>query len=277
MNPSDDLVRAFEEKRRRLFVLQATAQDLRQRTDNAERELRDLGLQILAAETALLARGSRPFDWGDFDRPEPLSGFWGADRGQCIDRYYIERFLDLHALDVKGLVLEMHDSDYTTRYGGVRVLRSDVLDIDSANPRATLIADLRDLTGIPADSYDCFILTQTLQLVFEIDAVVSECVRILKPNGVLLVTLPCASRMAPEQGPDGDFWRFTKASATRLFGQHFGHDHIEVRAHGNVLTNIAFLYGLATHELLDSELKAEDPFLPLVITVRAVKKTTEPK
>jgi ubiquinone/menaquinone biosynthesis C-methylase UbiE len=112
-------------------------------------------------------------------------------------------------------------------------------------------------------------MTQTLQYIYDIRAVLWECARIVKPGGVLLATLPFASRLAPEQGVDGDFWRFTKAAALRLFAEHFDASDVEVHAYGNALVNIAFLYGLACHELRDDEFEAEDPFCPLIIGVRA--------
>ncbi|HEX6737553.1 MAG TPA: polysaccharide deacetylase family protein, partial [Vicinamibacteria bacterium] len=156
-------------------------------------------------------------------------------------------------------------------FGGDAVERSDVVDADVTNPRATVIADLRRAASIPSDSYDCFILTQTLHVIDDMPAVLAECARILKPGGVLLVTLPCASRVCLEYGRDGDFWRMTEAGARRLFERAFPADHLEIRSHGNVLVSTAFLYGLACHELAPEEFEAADPFHPLLVSVRAVK------
>jgi SAM-dependent methyltransferase len=220
---------------------------------------------------ALVTHGRSRFEWGDFDRRTPMSQFWGADRGRCIDRYYIEGFIAAHASDIRGSVLEVHDDDYTRQFGGTRVTRSDVLDIDPTNPRATVIADLQKPAAIADDSYDCIILTQTVHVIFDIHAVVRQCRRILKPGGILLATLACASRIAPEQGLDRDFWRFTASAARRVFGDCFSSDNIQVRSHGNVLVNIAFLYGLACHDLTEAEFEAHDPYFPLIVSVRATK------
>jgi hypothetical protein len=46
---------------------------------------------------------------------------------------------------------------------------------------------------------------------------------------------------------------------------------VDVRARGNVLTAIAFLIGMATEELSTRELEHDDPFFPMLVTVRAVK------
>ena len=210
-----------------------------------------------------------PPKWGDLRRTTPISPEWGADRGRCIDRYYIEQFLEANASDIQGAVLEVHDNDYTVQLGGGRVQHSDVIDIDPTNPRATIIADLCKASVIPAHTYDCFIMTQTLHVIYDMRAVLAECVRILKPGGVLLATLPCASKVAHEQGLDGDFWRFTEAAARELFAEFFACDRLEVRAYGNVLVNIAYLYGLACHEISSADFDVHDPFYPLVVSVRA--------
>src|SRR6267142_2129833 len=45
---------------------------------------------------------------------------FGVGHGQCIDRYYMETFLDRYATDVHGHVLEIADNTYTRRFGGQR-------------------------------------------------------------------------------------------------------------------------------------------------------------
>src|SRR5262249_16316312 len=158
--------------------------------------------------------------------------------------HYIEGFLERHASDIRGAVLEVQEPDYTHRFGGDRVTRSDVVDLDASNPRATVLSDLRSASNIPSSTYDCIVLTPKLHVIDRMSAVVSECARILKPGGVLLATLPCASRVCLEYGHDGDFWRVTEAGARRLFSQAFPTESLEVTSYGNVLVNAAFLYGL---------------------------------
>ncbi len=83
--------------------------------------------------------------FGSFRRLSPISREFGEDRGQPIDRYYIENFLARRAEDIRGRVLEIKDDSYTRQYGGSRVTRSDVLDVSEDNLRATIVAGL---TGI---------------------------------------------------------------------------------------------------------------------------------
>ena len=51
----------------------------------------------------------------------------------------------------------------------------------------------------------------------------------------------------------------------------FPPSNVEVEAHGNVLTAISYLHGLAAEELREQELKMRNPGYEVVITVRAVK------
>ena len=114
------------------------------------------------------AREKRPWDMGRLRRTTPVSS-WGADRGGSIDRVYIERFLEQHRADIRGRVLEVQDDNYTRRYG-VRVEQVEILDARPGNPKATVVADLTDAPELASDAFDCVILTQTLFLVYDVQA-----------------------------------------------------------------------------------------------------------
>ena len=58
------------------------------------------------------------------------------------------------------------------------------------NPQATIVADLTDAPHIPDDTFDCAIVTQTLQFVYDVRAAFATLHRILAPGGVLLATVP---------------------------------------------------------------------------------------
>ena len=202
-------------------------------------------------------------------RTTPFSDDHGFDRGSPIDRYYIERFLAQHRADIRGHVLEAGDRRYTERYGsGVR--QSDILDVTPTNPLATIVADLTAANAIPGDQFDCFVLTQTLHLVYDVPAALRHAHRILRPGGVLLATAPAIGRIAnPSDGTT--YWRFTNASCARLFSEAFGAENVTVASHGSVLTCVTHLLGLAYEEIGPAELAFEDPRFPVVVTVRAVK------
>ncbi|MEZ5291892.1 MAG: glycosyltransferase [Vicinamibacterales bacterium] len=223
---------------------------------------------------ALPERGSlRPgaVDFGALRRVEPVSRQWGFDRGLAVDRFYIERFLETHAADIRGRVLEIEDRMYTTRFGGGRVGVSDVLHVNHDNPKATIVGDLTRADHIPSDTFDCVILTQTLQLIFDTRAALATLHRILAPGGVLLATFPGITRVSGEEWGGSWYWSFTSASARRLFAEPFGAGGATIEAHGNVLAASAFLYGLAVEDLTRAELEHRDPDYEMLITARAVK------
>jgi peptidoglycan/xylan/chitin deacetylase (PgdA/CDA1 family)/SAM-dependent methyltransferase len=219
----------------------------------------------------LREHGRDRVDWGDLRRTTPISPEWGYDRGKPIDRHYIEGFLEEHGHDVRGRVLEIQEDDYSRRFGGEDVEAIDVVDFCATNPRANVIADLRRATALPSESYDCIILTQTIHVIDDMEAVVRECYRLLKPGGKLLVTLPCLSRVCLEYGPDGDYWRVTEAGAIQLFSAAFPPYEIETRVYGNVMAGTAFTYGLSCDEVSPAELDRTDPYNPVLIGVRASK------
>ena len=212
-------------------------------------------------------------DFGALRRLEPVSRTFGFDRGQPIDRFYIERFLTAHRADIRGRVLELGDDTYTRRFGGARVTRSDVLHGTNENPKATIVADLTRADAIADDSFDCIVFTQSLQFIYDVHATLSALRRILKPNGVVLATFPGISQISRHDMERwGDYWRFTALSAQRLFCEAFGVDNVTVQAYGNVLGAVAFLHGLAAQELTEEELNHRDPDYEVVIAVRASKK-----
>ena len=206
----------------------------------------------------------------DFRRTTPVSREFGFDRGTPVDRRYIDGFLARNAADIHGHVLEIKDDSYTRRFGAKRVLVSQVLDVDPHNGRATIIDDLTSGTRLPSDTFDCVILTQTLQLIFEVRAALDTVHRILKPGGVALITVPGITQV-PRAEAGSWYWSFTELAVRRLCDAVFRDGTITIQVFGNVLAATAFLHGLAMHELRDDELDAVDPEYPVIVTVRAVK------
>lgn len=206
--------------------------------------------------------------WGDLARLTPVSRRFGYERGGPVDRYYIENFLASHAADVRGRVLEVKDSGYTRRFGGDRVTESDVLDIDASNPNATLIIDLDDAGALPGDAFDCIILTQTLQYVFDLPGAVANLHRALKPGGVLLLTVPS---LTPVRTLDMSwYWSFTDLAIARLLEKRFP-GAAETVHFGNLRSATAFLYGLGMTELKKQDLDHRDPDYQVIVAARAVK------
>jgi SAM-dependent methyltransferase len=213
----------------------------------------------------------RPPDLGDLRRVTPIDPNWGFERGTPIDRVYVERFVGDHAADIHGRVLEIAAPDYASRYGS-RVEQVDILMAREGNPEATIVGDLTDAPHIPSDSFDCAIVTQTLQFVWDVRSALTTLNRILAPGGVLLATVPGLTKISPpEDETYGEWWHFTARSVERLAEEAFGEGNVGVQAYGNVLSAAGFLYGLAASDLRPQELDARDPLFEVTIGLRAVK------
>lgn len=210
--------------------------------------------------------------FGALRRVTPLSRAFGRDRGNPVDRYYIERFLAACAADIRGQVLEVGGDSYTRRFGADRVTHSEVVDINADNPKVTIVADLTRAGEIPANAYDCVILTQTLQFIYDVRAALTTLYNALRPDGVLLATCGGISQISRwDADRTGHYWNFTTASLRRLFEEVFPPTAVRVDAYGNVLSSVALLHGMASEELRRTELEYRDRDYELVITVRAVK------
>lgn len=210
--------------------------------------------------------------FGSLRRLKPISPYWGSERGQPIDRYYIEGFLSARSADIRGRVLEIGEDTYTRKFGGDQVTRSEVLHVVEQKSRVTIIGDLARADHIPADTFDCVILTQTLQVIYDVPAAVRTIYRILRPGGVALATVPGISKISRyDMDRWGHYWSFTTRSIQRVFKVVFPLENLQIEAQGNVLAAIAFLHGLAAGELDNMELDYFDPDYELLITVRAKK------
>jgi len=211
--------------------------------------------------------------FGDLDRTDPISRTFGFDRGACIDRRYIEQFLSREQASIRGRVLEIAENTYTRRFGGGRVVQSDVLFTGPGHRNGTLVGDLTHCESLPTEVFDCVILTQTLQHIYEMNAAIRTLFGILIQGGCVLATMPGISHVSRfDMDRWGDFWRFTTASAGRLFGDVFGESNVRVESWGNAYAAVGLLHGLAVEELDAARLDEHDRDYQVVITVSAIRR-----
>jgi len=209
--------------------------------------------------------------WGDFKSVKPFSNDFGYNRGGPVDRYYIENFLEAESAAIKGNVLEIADNAYTLKYGGDKVTKSDVLHVNEGAPGATYIADLSKADNLPSDHFDCIILTQTLQFIFDYTSALKHCYRMLKKEGILLVTVPGISPIEGGEWRKNWLWSFNEASMNRVFSELFPVNSFTVQAFGNIYAAISFLHGVGIAETDKSKLDIRDTSYDVVITIRLKK------
>jgi len=207
-------------------------------------------------------------DMGHLARTQPLSRKFGFDRGTPVDRYYIESFLAENAGAIGGRVLEVGDAHYTRRFGR-GVTAEDVLHVSPESPEATIVGDLSQPSLLPEAAFDCLIVTQTLNLIYDMGAAVAAMHRALKPGGTLLLTVPGVSSIERGEWTDQWMWSLTVPAAETLFAGAFRPENLTVRAYGNVYAATCFLHGLALEEVRRDWLDRSDPFYPVIVSVRA--------
>jgi peptidoglycan/xylan/chitin deacetylase (PgdA/CDA1 family)/SAM-dependent methyltransferase len=220
---------------------------------------------------------SANFDFGGLGGLSPITDNWGFGRGQPIDRVYIERFLSRHSGDIRGHVLEINDNIYTVRFGAGRVGKSIIADVDTNNAKATIIADLTNAPQIPDSTFDCVILTQVLELIFDVEAALRTVSRILKPGGVALITVPGISQISSDASESAAWsWSFYPQTLRRLLVKHFDPQKLIVQSFGNVKTVIGFLAGLGQSDLAPDVFHHDDSRYPLIVAARAIKHGLSP-
>jgi Methyltransferase domain len=219
-----------------------------------------------------ILRRKTPILFQEFTRTAPVSTVFGLDRGTPIDRYYIETFLRKNAHLIKGRVLEIGESVYCRRYGGENVEAYEVLYASDGNESATILGDLTDAATLPENAIDCFVCTQTFNFIFDVQKAVAGAHYLLKPGGVILATVAGISQISRyDMDRWGDYWRFTTASARKLFEPLYT-GGVKVECFGNVMASCAYLQGLAVEDLpVTALLDEHDPDYQMLITIVARK------
>lgn len=220
---------------------------------------------------SIILRFFRKPDWFNLRNLKPISRKFGFDRGTPIDRIYIEDFLYKNQQSITGTVCEIADNTYCLKYGH-DVQKYEILHYTEDNKRATIVGDLTNKDTLPQVHVDCFILTQTLNFIYDVKAAIEGLYYILADQGVALVTVAGICQISRyDMDRWGDYWRFTDLSIKKLFDEVFGSENVEIETYGNVLTATAFLQGLSAEELTQEELFYKDIDYQLTITIKAKK------
>lgn len=197
---------------------------------------------------------------------DPVSRRCGHERGTPIDRYYIEKFLDLNKKYIKDRVMEVADDRYTLRYHE-NIKEALMMHVEGWGKNVEKI-DLENGDGVSGHvgSIDCFICTQTIQMIYDMRAAVKNIFRMLKPGGTALITIAGIAGISLYDYHNwGEYWRATPKALRSLMEEAFEKDKIEISCYGNVKTTIAFLYGLCTEDLKDGDLAYDDGQFPMLI------------
>lgn len=195
----------------------------------------------------------------------PLNHDFAYGRGTPIMRRYIDEFLMENKQYIRGDVMEIGDDRYTRKYGGNKVINSYVLHVEDGENY--IKGDLQTGEGICDDMADCFILTQVLEYIYDIQNAAKNIMKALKKDGVALITVSGISQISKyDMDRWGEYWRFTDRSLKRLFAEIVGEDNVQVHVYGNVKTAVLKLYGACAEELDKEEFAYVDSDYQVMIS-----------
>lgn len=198
----------------------------------------------------------------------PIAVAMDGKAGQPIHRYYLENFIRKQAADIQGHCLEFQDSFYSSRFGGDRISKLDIINIDDSAPEATIVADLTQENVVPSNQFDCIICTHVLDMVEDLDRFMRELHRILRPEGVLLIAVP---HILYDTTLYGELWRFTPLGIRKILSKRFSEDDFIVECYGNSLAAAGDIRGLAAAKFSRKELDHFDPRFVIEICARVTK------
>jgi glycosyltransferase involved in cell wall biosynthesis len=214
----------------------------------------------------------RGINFGSFGETEPISRDFGFSRGLPIDRFYIERFLSANSSSIRGTVLEVGDASYSRAFGGDAVTKQEVIHVHRSGPDVTIVGDLQTPQLLRSRTFDCVILTQTLQFIYDFDAAVRNIYEALKPGGSLLTTTPGITQIDRDEWKTSWYWSFTEASIRMLFHKYFGEENVTIDVDGNVYAATAFLQGLCVADVAREKLDVKDGAYPMIISIHAKRR-----
>ena len=200
---------------------------------------------------------------------QPQSRIFGAERGNPIDRYYIDAFLKYALNNIEGdvnSVIEIGEDRYSSK-----------LFPNSKTKDLFLLEKGMDLTNSQSyihNKYDVFICTQTLNFIYDVREAVNGIYNSLHRDGYAIVTVQGNIGQISEHDYNswGDYWRFTEMGICKLFDDVFGEKNVMSIAYGNVMAATAFIQGLCYEDIENKQLlDYSDPLYSILVGVVARK------
>jgi SAM-dependent methyltransferase len=203
-------------------------------------------------------------DFGDLKRKLPFCSQFGHFRGNPIDRYYLDRFIDEIRSEVKGVTLEIGGSRSNRELYRFKNTTS-YLAMDLSGPDLDIAGDAHDPNVVEKESMDTILLFNVLEHCERPWVVADNIYQWLKPQGQVFCMVPTAQRV--HRVPQ-DYWRILPDALNSIFSRF---PRRKLYVYGNPLTTIAANYGIAAEELTREELDCHHENYPVANCIHAQK------
>lgn len=194
-----------------------------------------------------------------------------------FDRVYIKRFLEENSEYISNAknILEFYgikhyakdfnknaDVKYLTYRG-----RDDIFKTTNCYNGGDYYGDLRDISTLPEEKFDCVIATQVMMYdILKVKEYVAGLKYMLKPNGVLLITLPASFIPNKQRGIEELF--FTEKGLESVLLTQFDKENINIKTYGNINYHLYTLFMLKHPDVDFINDLINDKNYPVIICAR---------
>jgi len=198
-----------------------------------------------------------------------------ASHGSTPVRYLWNAFLERHRDAFFGRGLEIGNANTLGGIGGARMSAREVLDV-VAGPGVQYVADLQAGWALPEGRFDVFVNQFTLHLLPDDRAALWHSLRVLRSEGTLFATFPCASQVAEGfdyQAHHVDVMRSYALPGVRALLAELGidDDHVALELLGGAGAIASYLLGVPVDALPRAIVDRPDAEAPLLIAARITK------
>ncbi|MEI6429313.1 MAG: methyltransferase domain-containing protein [Pseudanabaena sp. ELA607] len=213
----------------------------------------------------LLSPAHQSLDWGDFKRTNPICQTFGFLRGQPVDRYYLDKFIQKIRPEIVGNILEIGATPQAKETYQLSPDSSyQVLNIEPFLG-VDIVGDAHNVNLIKPESFDTILLFSVLEHCYAPWIVIENIYTWLKPGGKCFAMTPVSAKI---HNVPQDYWRIMPDAFTWML-KNFSHHELQLC--GNTMTVLADLYGISAAELTTEELDAYHPDHPVSIYFSATK------
>ena len=198
---------------------------------------------------------------------------FGFDRGTPIDRYYIDEFIrNLELNNEFNTALEFGELNYVEQFNVSHKFFLSHPDFSkSKDTKNQILFDLNTQKKYDGQKFDLIISTNVINFTKNPFVTLRHHIDMLNIDGTIFLT---ASSSMPISQFDaerwGDYWRFTPDAMHHLL-ENLDCEY-QVESLGNFKSSVAFLCGLASEEMEESDLKEKDNRYPLLVVALIKKK-----